>query len=211
MSYISFVCDIKELMKSLQATDSVAQVDGPWGSIQWAPDNAYAQAHGSKPEYAGRVRDISKNILPRWGNSRSYYTPSQARAQNLRSSAAMSEMIERAIEAEREQHRVQMAREREDITAQVTAQVTAEVSAQVAKQVAEQMAQMAEQMQAQMAEQAKQMREYEAKMCQLIEGSSRVVTSEPEVTNIMALAPVIYRSSVDSRSGNDILFLFLIS
>ncbi|KAE8038076.1 hypothetical protein FH972_010620 [Carpinus fangiana] len=110
-------------------------------------------------------------------------------------------MIERALEVEREQHRIQMAKEREEITVQVTDEVTARVTAQA--QMAEQMqAQMAEQMKAQMAKQAKQMREYEAKMCQLVEGSGRVVTSEPEVTNVMALASVIYRSSVDSRSDD---------
>jgi hypothetical protein len=36
-------------------------------------------------------------------------------------------MIERALEAEREQHRVQMARERDEITAWVTAQVSVQV------------------------------------------------------------------------------------
>jgi hypothetical protein len=123
-------------MKSLQATDSIAQVDGPRGLIRWAPDDVYTQAHGNKPEYAGRVRGVSKNILPGRGNSRSYYTLSQASAQNPRSSAAMSKMIERALEAEREQHKVHMAREREEITARVTDQVTAQGSAQVAQQVA---------------------------------------------------------------------------
>ncbi|KAE8008832.1 hypothetical protein FH972_005305 [Carpinus fangiana] len=52
-----------------------------------------------------------------------------------------------------------------------------------------------------MAAQAKMMQEYEDKMRQFVEGSGRVVTSEPEVTNVVAPAPVIYRSSVDSRSG----------
>jgi hypothetical protein len=55
MSYISCVCDIKELMKSLQVTDFAAQVDGPWGLIRWAPDDAYAQAHSNKPKYVGHV------------------------------------------------------------------------------------------------------------------------------------------------------------
>jgi hypothetical protein len=112
-------------MKSLQVTDSATLVDGSRGSIQWALDDAYIQVHGNKPKYAGRVLGVSKNILHERGNSHSYYTPSQARAQNPGSSAAMTEMIERALEAEREQHRVQMAREREEITAQVTAPVTA--------------------------------------------------------------------------------------
>ena len=128
---------------------------------------------------------------PRRGNSCFYYTLSQAKAQNPESSTTMSEMIERALKAEREQHRAHIARVKEEITAQVTDQVTT--------QVAEQMfAQMAAQMQA-----------YKACIRQLVEGS-RVVTFELEVTNVMALARIIYRFSVDSRSCNNILLLFLI-
>jgi hypothetical protein len=63
----------------------------------------------------------------------------------------MLEMIERALEAEREQHSVQMAREREEIIAQVMARVTNQVTTQVAQQVADQM--------------AAQMLDYEAKIC----------------------------------------------
>ena len=187
-------------------TDSAAQVDGSRGSIQWAPNDAYAHAHGNKLEYAGRVRCVSKNILPGRGNSRSYYTLSQGRAQNIGNLAATSELIERALKAERAQHRVEIARERELIIAQVTIQV----SAQVAKEVAEQMqAQMEERMNAQMAAQAKMIHEYEVKMRQLLEGSGRVVTFEPEVTNVMAPEPIIYRSSGDSRSGNNSYSTFL--
>jgi uncharacterized protein YaiL (DUF2058 family) len=193
---------MQELMKSLQVTDSATQVDGPRGSIRWAPNDAYAQAHGNKPEYAGRVRGVSKNILPGPDNCRSYYTPSKARTQNLRNSAAMQQMIETALEAEREQHRIQRAREREEITAhELPMRLPHEVTAQVSTQMAE--------MQAQMAAQAQMMREYEAKMRQLVEGSGRVVTSEPEVTNVMVPAPIIYRSSVDSRSGNNIYSSFV--
>ena len=119
-------------------------------------------------------------------------------------------MIETALEAEREQHRIHMDRERELITARVTEDVTARVTAQVANQVAEQMqARMAEQLQAQMAAQVKMMQEYEDKMRHFIEGSGRVVTSEPEVTNVVAQAPVSYRSSVDNQSGNSIYNTFV--
>jgi hypothetical protein len=52
------------------------------------------------------------------------------------------------------------------------------------------------------------MQEYEDKMRQLVEGSGRVVTSEPEVTTVVALAPVIYRSSEDSRSSNSMYSTF---
>ena len=50
-------------MKSLQATNSTALVDGPQGSFQWAPDNAYSQTRGNKSEYAGRVQGVSKIIM----------------------------------------------------------------------------------------------------------------------------------------------------
>ena len=95
----------------------------------------------------------------------------------------MSQMIEKALEVEREQHTAQLAREMEEITAQVTAKVAQQV--------------------------AKQMVAYEARIRVLVVGS-RVVTSELEVTNVMAPVHVIYKSSVDSRSGNNILLLFLI-
>jgi hypothetical protein len=126
-------------MKTLQATDSAALVDGPRETIWWASNNTYTQSHGNKPKYARHVRGVSKNILPRRGNSRSYYTPSQARVQNPRNLVVMSKMIERALEAEREQHRAQMARVREEIIAQVTARVTDQVTAQVTTHVAQQM------------------------------------------------------------------------
>ncbi|KAE8099719.1 hypothetical protein FH972_017676 [Carpinus fangiana] len=48
-----------------------------------------------------------------------------------------------------------------------------------------------------------QMQAYEAHIHQLVEGS-KVVTSEPEVTNAMVPTRIIYRSSVDSRSGDDV-------
>jgi hypothetical protein len=51
-------------MRRLEDSDPAALVEGPEGTIRWAPNDAYAQAHGNKPEYAGRVRGVSKNILP---------------------------------------------------------------------------------------------------------------------------------------------------
>ena len=81
-------------------------------------------------------------------------------------------MIKRALEVKREQHRAQMAQEREEITVQVTAQVIIQVAQQVAKQMAAQMV------------------AYEAWL-HLFEGF-RVVTSKLEVTNVVAPAHVIY-------------------
>jgi hypothetical protein len=51
-------------MKHLQETNSVEMADGPQRTVQWASDDAYAQAHGNKLEYAGHIRGVSKNILP---------------------------------------------------------------------------------------------------------------------------------------------------
>jgi hypothetical protein len=53
------------------------------------------------------------------------------------------------------------------------------------------------------------MQEYDAKMRQLVEGSGRLVTSKLEVTTVMVLALIIYRSSVDSRLGNNICSSFV--
>jgi hypothetical protein len=43
--------------------DLAKQVEGLEGTVRWALNDAYAPAHGNKPEYAGRVRGVSKNIL----------------------------------------------------------------------------------------------------------------------------------------------------
>ena len=125
------------------------------------------------------------------GNIHLYYTPFHARSQNLGSSA-MSEMIERAIQAKWEQRKQQMdamlTQQKEAITAATTTTITAQVDAQMA--------------------------EYVARIRGLEE--SRHVSSKPEVTNARALddlestAHVIVKSFVDSQSGNHILFLFLI-
>jgi hypothetical protein len=62
-------------MRRLEDSDPAALVEGPEGTIRWAPNDAYAQAHCNKPEYAGRVRGVSKGILPVRGQIHSYYTP----------------------------------------------------------------------------------------------------------------------------------------
>jgi hypothetical protein len=79
-------------------------VEGPEGTVRWAPNDAYAMAHGNKSKYAGCVRNMSKNILPVQGHIHSYYTPSQVRSQNATPSAVVSEVIERAIQL-KEQHK----------------------------------------------------------------------------------------------------------
>ena len=104
----------------------------------------------------------------------------------------MSEMIERAIQVKWEQRKQQMdamlAQQREAITAATSTAITTQVDAQMAAYVA-------------------QIRGLE---------ESKHVSSEPEVTNARASddlespARVIVRSFVDRRSGNNILFLFLI-
>jgi hypothetical protein len=61
-------------MTRLVNSDPAALVKGPKGTIRWAPNDAYAQAHGNKLEYAGHVRGVSKNILSVQGHIHSYYT-----------------------------------------------------------------------------------------------------------------------------------------
>jgi hypothetical protein len=78
-------------------SDPTESVEGPSRTVQWIPDDAYVQAHGNKPEYAGCVRGVSKNILPVRGYIHSYYTPSQARPQNAPPLAVISEMIEKVL------------------------------------------------------------------------------------------------------------------
>jgi hypothetical protein len=112
------------------------------------------------------------------GNIHSYYTLFHARSQNPGSSV---EMIERAIQAEWEQHKQQMdamlAPQREVITTAITTTITAKVAAQMEAYVAR---------------------------IRVLEGS-RHVSSESEVTNARAShdlespAHVIIRSSIDSQ------------
>ncbi|KAE8055921.1 hypothetical protein FH972_012730 [Carpinus fangiana] len=89
-------------------------------------------------------------------------------------------MIERAIEAEREQHKQQM----DEILAQQSEEITVMITTQVAAQMVA----------------------YEAQI-HVLEGSKHV-SSESEVTNVRAshyvgsLARVIVRSSADSRSND---------
>ena len=84
-------------MERLAESNPAKSTEGPPRTLQWTPNDAYAQAHGNKPEYVGRVRGVSKNILPARGSIHSYYTPSQAQSQNAHSSAMISEMISEAL------------------------------------------------------------------------------------------------------------------
>jgi hypothetical protein len=95
-------------MERLAESDPAASAEGPPGTLRWTPNDAYAQAHGNKPEYAGRVRGVSKNILPARGSIHSYYTLSPARSQNAPSSAVVSEMIAEALTVRDEQHKQEM-------------------------------------------------------------------------------------------------------
>jgi hypothetical protein len=94
-------------MRRLEESDPAALVEGPKGTIRWAPNDAYVQAHGNKPEYAGRVRGVSKNILPVQGHIHSYYTP-RPNATSPPPPAVVSEMIQFAIELKEQQLREEM-------------------------------------------------------------------------------------------------------
>ena len=134
-------------MKWLADSNPVELVEGLKGTVQWVSNDAYAQAHGNKPEYAGHVCGVSKNILPVRGNIHLYYTPSQAWSQNAPPLVVISKMIERALQAKEEQHKQEidelLAKHREEInqehkqqmdamTATITAQFTMQMAAQVA-------------------------------------------------------------------------------
>ena len=95
-------------MERLAEFDPAESAEGPPGTLRWTPNDAYAQAHDNKPEYADRVRGVSKNILPAGGNIYSYYTPSQAQSQNARPSTVISEMIAEALTVRDEQHKQEM-------------------------------------------------------------------------------------------------------
>ena len=84
-------------MERLAESDPAESAERPPGTLKWTPNDAYAQAHSIKPEYAGRVRSVSKNILPAWGSIHSYYIPSQVRSQNAPPSTVISEMIAEAL------------------------------------------------------------------------------------------------------------------
>ncbi|XP_059448234.1 uncharacterized protein LOC132179516 [Corylus avellana] len=134
-----------ERMEELIPTDPAASSSMTEGTVRWAPNDAYAQAHGNKPEYAGRVRQVGPYILPVRGNIHSYYTPSQARSQNPVNST-VAEMIEMTPEAEREQHRAQMDMALAARDAQMAEQVAEQIvgrEAQMVTQLAENDAQMA--------------------------------------------------------------------
>jgi hypothetical protein len=127
------------MMEWLADSNLAELVDGPQGMVKWAPNDAYTQAHGNKPEYAGRVHGVSKNILPVRGNIHSYYTPSQARSQNALPPAIIFKMIERVLQAKEEQHKQEMdellAKQMEEHLWQMDA-MTAVIIVQVATQMA---------------------------------------------------------------------------
>jgi hypothetical protein len=92
-----------ELMPNdLAAVSSVTE-----GTVRWCPGDAYSQALGNKPEYAGRVRQVGPGILPVRGSTQTYYTPSQSRTQNTGDSSHMAERI-RELETERDQQRARI-------------------------------------------------------------------------------------------------------
>ena len=189
------------MMERLAESDIAESVEGPPWTLRWAPNDAYAQAHGNKPEYAGRVRGVSKNILPVRGNIHSYYTPSQARAQNAPPSAVISEMIAEALIERDEQHKREMD----------------ERLAQQKEQMEERFDQQRQEHKLDMDAMAKrfavQMAAYEARFRSLEGGT--VVSSEPEVTtertvhDLGSPARPIVRSSIDSTHGNKQVIVLL--
>jgi hypothetical protein len=174
-------------MRRLEDSDPAALVEGPEGTIRWAPNDAYAQAHGNKPEYAGRVRGVSKNILPVRGHIHSYYTPRP----NATPPPVVEEMIQSAL-ALREQ------------------QLREEINQQMREEMNQQMDAMTQQFTQRMEEAlAHQAAQYEERFRSL-EGH-RVRVSEPEASTGHALqdvgspARISHRSPGDRTQGNSIL------
>jgi hypothetical protein len=102
------------MMVMLMPTDSAESSSITQGTVHWKHDDAYAQALGNKPEYAGRVRQVGPNIWPVRGSIRSYHTPSQPHSQNQGHAVFSQEMfaseMERALEVERTRHTSEMER-----------------------------------------------------------------------------------------------------
>jgi hypothetical protein len=108
-------------MKELLPTDPAIESSITEGIVRWAPNDAYSQAIGNKPEYTGRVRQVGPNVLPVRGTIHSYYKPVEPRSQTS-GSAGVSRMIEAALKAQQEKHRAEMdallAAQREETTVQ---------------------------------------------------------------------------------------------
>ena len=170
-------------MTRLAESDPAALVEGPEGTIRWAPNDAYAQAHGNKPEYAGRVRGVSKGIPPVRGHIHSYYTPRP----NATPPAVVSEMIQSAIELKEQQMREEMNQQMEALTAALTEKFTQRMEEQLANQAAH----------------------YEERFRSL--ERDQVGMSEPEVTtgrasqDVGSPAHITPRSSAGRTQGNNIL------
>ncbi|XP_059440780.1 uncharacterized protein LOC132173327 [Corylus avellana] len=175
-----------EKMNELIPTDPAASSSITEGTVRWAPNDAFAQAMGNKPEYAGRVRMAGPNILPVRGTIHSYYTPSQARSGNVRYSTISQDTLDRALDAERAKHKEEMDA------------LLAENNARVAQQVAEQMAENNARVARQAAEQeAERQARFDARFRQL-EEMIRFHTPPDNASPPFAMV----RSSVDSGSGN---------
>jgi hypothetical protein len=84
-------------MKELIPTNPAASESVTEGMVHWLLRDAYSQAFGNMPEYAGRVREVGKNVGPVPGTTQTYYTPTLGRSQHARYSTSTSqEEINRA-------------------------------------------------------------------------------------------------------------------
>jgi hypothetical protein len=114
ISCFTYVCDNFFTINTCQTHQHLIQHIGEDGrantnrTVSWTLDKAYAQAHSNKLECVNRVRQVGLNVLPVLGTICSYYTPSQARSQNPRYATISQEFLNRALEAERGRHRVEM-------------------------------------------------------------------------------------------------------
>jgi hypothetical protein len=193
-------------MKELLPTDPAVESSITEGTVRWAPNDAYSQAIGNKPEYAGRVCQVGPNVLPVRGTIHSYYKPVEPRSQTS-GSAGVSRIIEAALKAQQEKHRAEM-----DV---LLAAQREEASMQQAEREKKHKEEIDAKLEAQQQQFAQQLSEkessinlmYEIQFCQLEymlmnSRSAGEVTRVKDVKDRESPARLVVKSSVESGSGN---------
>ena len=161
----------------------------------------------------GRGFENNEPVLPVRGSIHSYNTPILAQSQNLENSMVL-QIIESVLKNLWEQHRTQLAAQKEQMDAMLAVQ-REQMAALIAVQMATQMAAKEAQMATQMVAKAQMVANVVAYVTHFRQVDSMMQASfAPEVTQLKASSDtkspgrVRVRSSVGSRSGNTIFFLF---
>jgi hypothetical protein len=160
----------------------------------------------------GRGFENNEHVLPVHGSIHSYNTPTLARSQNPENSVI--QIIETVLKSLGEQHRAQLAAQKEQMDAMLAVQQE-QMVALIAAQLATQMAARESQVATQMVAKAQMVANVVASVTHFRQLDSMMQANfAPEVTqrkapsNTESPGRVRVRSSVGSRSGNIIFFLF---